>query len=159
MSNQGITIRPANKDDLRSINQVIEKALMTWKLPDRVKRLVLPSYFYDEVDLEHFLIFVAAETDSIIGVASLDTQSQRVEGNYSALLLHGIFIDPARQRSGIGSQLLEHAEDLIREYKVDALIVKVQKDAEEFFKAKGLKKLAVNDPDREYENQYWKLVG
>jgi N-acetylglutamate synthase-like GNAT family acetyltransferase len=159
MSNQGITIRPANKDDLRSINQVIEKALMTWKLPDRVKRLVLPSYFYDEVDLEHFLIFVAAETDSIIGVASLDTQSQRVEGNYSALLLHGMFIDPARQRSGIGSQLLEHAEDLIREYKVDALIVKVQKDAEEFFKAKGLKKLAVNDPDREYENQYWKLVG
>jgi N-acetylglutamate synthase-like GNAT family acetyltransferase len=159
MSNQGITIRPANKDDLRSINQVIEKALMTWKLPDRVKRLVLPSYFYDEVDLEHFLIFVAAEADSIIGVASLDTQSQRVEGNYSALLLHGMFIDPARQRSGIGSQLLEHAENLIREHKVDALIVKVQKDAEEFFKAKGLKKLAVNDPDREYENQYWKLVG
>jgi N-acetylglutamate synthase-like GNAT family acetyltransferase len=159
MSNQGITIRPANKDDLRSINQVIEKALMTWKLPDRVKRLVLPSYFYDEVDLEHFLIFVAVEADSIIGVASLDTQSQRVEGNYSALLLHGMFIDPARQRSGIGSQLLEHAENLIREHKVDALIVKVQKDAEEFFKAKGLKKLAVNDPDREYENQYWKLVG
>ena len=132
---------------------------MTWKLPDRVKRLVLPSYFYDEVDLEHFLIFVAVEADSIIGVASLDTQSQRVEGNYSALLLHGMFIDPARQRSGIGSQLLEHAENLIREHKVDALIVKVQKDAEEFFKAKGLKKLAVNDPDREYENQYWKLVG
>ena len=159
MSNQGLTIRLANKDDLRSINHVIEKALMTWKLPDRVKRLVLPSYFYDEVDLEHLLIFVATETNSIIGVASLDTQSHQVEGGYHALLLHGIFIDPARQRSGIGSQLLEYAEDIILEHKVDALIVKVQKDAEEFFKAKGLKKLSVNDPDREYENQYWKLVG
>lgn len=159
MSSQGLTIRFADKDDLRSINQVIEKALMTWKLPGRVKRLVLPSYFYDEVDLEHFIVFVATENDSIIGVATLDTQSQRVEGGYSALLLHGIFIDPARQRSGIGSQLLEYAEDIASGHKADALIVKVQKDAEEFFKAKGLKKLAVKDPDREYENQYCKLIG
>ena len=159
MSNRSLTIRLANKNDLRSINQVIEKALMTWKLTDRVKRLVLPTYFYNELDLEHFIIFVALESESIIGVGSLDTESQEIEGAYSAMLLHGLFIDPAHQNAGIGGQLLEYAEDLARQQKVDALLVKVQKDAEKFFKAKGLEKLQVKDPYREYENQYWKLVG
>ncbi len=159
MSNRSLIIRLANKNDLRSINQVIEKALMTWKLTDRVKRLVLPTYFYNELDLEHFIIFVALESESIIGVACLDTELQEIEGGYSAMLLHGLFIDPAHQNAGIGGQLLEYAEDLARQHKMDALLVKVQKDAEKFFKAKGMKKLEDIDPYREYENQYWKLVG
>ncbi len=39
-----VPIRPANQADLETINGVIESAVMTWRLPDRVKRLSLPSY-------------------------------------------------------------------------------------------------------------------
>ncbi|WP_245795405.1 hypothetical protein [Thioalkalivibrio denitrificans] len=38
------TLRAGDKSDLPAINAVIERAVMTWRLPDRVKRLSLPRH-------------------------------------------------------------------------------------------------------------------
>ncbi len=44
MQTTDIDIRLAGHADLEAINRVIEVAVMTWDLPDRVKRLSLPAY-------------------------------------------------------------------------------------------------------------------
>ena len=66
-----IDIRPAGQADLEAINRVIEAAVMTWHLPDRVKRLSLPAYRYDSVDLDHLDIVLAEDgRQNIIGIAA-----------------------------------------------------------------------------------------
>jgi N-acetylglutamate synthase-like GNAT family acetyltransferase len=158
MQKQKITIRPANKTDLPAINRVIEKSVMTWQLPERVKRLALPSYRYDELDLQHFSVIVASDDGHIIGVAAWDTEPCQGPNDTKGLLLHGLYVDPQQQRRGIGRQLLASVEAGAREQQADGLLVKVQKDAEDFFSTQGLHRLAVDDPERDYENRYWKAL-
>lgn len=43
MPDEHMTLRPATADDLEAVNRVIENAVMTWDLPDRVKRLASPA--------------------------------------------------------------------------------------------------------------------
>lgn len=160
MRNQKLTIRTADKQDLPAINRIIENAVMSWQLPERVKRLALPSYRYDEIDLQHYQILLAEEEVHIIGVAAWDSEPHKGPGDCAGVLLHGIYVDPEQQRRGIGKQLLQAVEEAIQHSihkpKAEGLLVKVQKDAEDFFRAQGLQRLAVDDPERDYENRYWK---
>lgn len=160
MHNQDITIRAAEKQDLPALNRIIENAVMTWQLPERVKRLALPSYRYDEIDLQHYQILLAEEEGHIIGVAAWDNEPHKGPGDCTGILLHGIYVEPGQQRRGIGKQLLKAVEESIKQSshkpKTEGLLVKAQKDAEDFFRAQGLRRLAVDDPLRDYENRYWK---
>ena len=73
-----IGIRPAGQADLEAINRVIEAAVMTWHLPDRVKRLSLPAYRYDSVDLVHLDIVLAEDSrQNIIGIAAWEQATTR----------------------------------------------------------------------------------
>lgn len=160
MPNQNLTIRTADKQDLPAINRIIESAVMSWQLPERVKRLALPSYRYDEIDLQHFQILLAEEQSHIIGVAAWDNEAHKGPDGCTGVLLHGIYVEPGQQRRGIGKQLLKAVEESIKQSshkpKAEGLLVKAQKDAEDFFRAQGLQRLAVDDPERDYENRYWK---
>ena len=160
MHNQDITTRAAEKQDLPAINRLIENAVMTWQLPERVKRLALPSYRYDEIDLQHYQILLAEEEGHIIGVAAWDNEPHKGPDGCTGVLLHGIYVEPGQQRRGIGKQLLKAVEESIehssQKPKLEGLLVKAQKDAEDFFRAQGLQRLAVDDPERDYENRYWK---
>ena len=71
------------------------------------------------------------------------------------LLLHGLYVDPDQQRHGTGSLLLSAAIIAAREQGYDGLLVKAQVDAEGFFRAKGLRRLAIEDETRDYPNRYW----
>ena len=71
MKRADITLRTARQADLEAINRVIEAAVMTWDLPERVKRLSLPSYRYTSVDFEHFEIVVAEDDrQSMLGIGA-----------------------------------------------------------------------------------------
>ena len=80
---------------------------MTWQLPDRVKRLSLPIYRYDSVDLDHLDIALAKDRrQNIMGIAAweqADTKESPAESKQ--LSLHGIYLDPLHHRQGIGSKL------------------------------------------------------
>jgi hypothetical protein len=43
--------RPATPADLDAVNRVVAQAMLGWSLPERVKRLALPSYLYQPHDL------------------------------------------------------------------------------------------------------------
>ncbi|MEJ2179918.1 MAG: GNAT family N-acetyltransferase, partial [Gammaproteobacteria bacterium] len=103
---QKANLRVAKKDDLDAINAVIEAAVMNWHLPDRIKRLALPSYRYSSIDYEHLEILVAETVDTgIVGVAACEMADPDEVPGQRALLLHGLYVSPEIQHQGIGSQL------------------------------------------------------
>jgi predicted N-acetyltransferase YhbS len=151
------SIRPASKTDLDAINRIIEAAIMTWDLAERVKRLTLPTYKYNEMDLQHLEIVVAEQSGTIVGVAAWE-QANSIDApkGKTALLLHGVYVDPEHHRQGIGSLLFSAAEQAVSKRRLDGLLVKAQKGSEPFYIAQGMRKLAVEDVKREFENRYWK---
>jgi len=70
---QKTNLRAARRRDLDAINAVIEAAVMNWNLPERIKRLALPSYRYTNIDYEHLEILVSEMIDiGIVGVAGCE---------------------------------------------------------------------------------------
>jgi len=158
MPQHRIKIRPANKADLDAINRVIETAVMTWDLPERVKRLSLSSYRYNELDFEHLDMVVAERSSAhVIGIAAWEPADVKdTPAGHTSLLLHGIYVIPAYHRQGIGQQLFQAAEHAVREHHLDGLLVKAQQDANDFFLSMGMSRLPVEDPKRHYANRFWK---
>ena len=153
----GPVVRPAVPGDLDRINVLIGRAVITWALPERVKRLALPIYHYDLQDMEHLRILVAEEgSTALIGVAAWEPAEARdCPQGRRWLLLHGLYVDPDHQGLGLGSRLLAAAASAARDQSYDGLLVKAQADAVGFFQARGLEPLACEDPDRDYPNRFW----
>lgn len=150
-------LRAATSADLDAVNAVVERAVMTWALPERVKRLSLPSYRYSEHDLEMLELVVAEEAGaSIVGVAAWEQASPGdVPPGQIGLLLHGLYVDPVHQHRGIGSGLLDAAVRAARARGLNGLLVKAQADAEAFFLKLGLEKLPVRNSRRDYARRLW----
>jgi predicted N-acetyltransferase YhbS len=152
-----INLRTADKADLAAINRVIERAVQTWNLPERVKRLALPTYLYKEHDLDHLHLVIAEDSAAnVIGVAAWEDAAARdCPQGRRGLLLHGLYVDPDRQHGGTGARLLSAAAAAAREQGYDGLLVKAQADAEGFFSSQGLQQLVVADASRDYPNRFW----
>lgn len=153
-----IQLRQATSGDLPAINRVIDAAVMGWTLPERVKRLALPSYRYDAMDLDHLTILVAeALEDGIVGVAACETANPAdLPEDCVGLLLQGLYVHPRSQGQGIGRQLFRAAEEQVRQGGYDGLLVKAQPDAAVFFQAMGMQGLESRVPARDYPYRYWK---
>jgi N-acetylglutamate synthase-like GNAT family acetyltransferase len=153
-------LRKATTRDLDAINKIIDAAVMTWNLPERVKRLSLPSYHYQSHDLETLEIVLAENSEQqIVGVAAWEPANPGdIPQGQRTLLLHGIYVNPQRYRQGIGRQLLQAAEQAALAKGYSALLVKAQADAAGFFQAQGMQPLEVENEKRDYPHRYWKLI-
>ncbi|MFO7603711.1 MAG: GNAT family N-acetyltransferase [Gammaproteobacteria bacterium] len=155
---QDITLSPANVADLNDINRVIEAAVMTWALPERVKRLSLSSYRYSELDVNYLDMLVAqTATGEIVGIAAWETADpQDLSPGQTAMLLHGIYVAPRYQHQGIGRQLFHAVVEAAKPRHVDGLLVRAQEEARGFFLAQGMELLPVEDSTRHYAHRLWK---
>ena len=112
MTGQAITVQRLTPDStaLDAINCVIESAVLGWDLAERVKRLVLPSYRYTPLDVQHLSFAVARNRqDDIVGVASWEETGAVDSPQIGAtLVLHGLFVAPGHQGRGIGGLLVDH---------------------------------------------------
>ena len=158
MLNQKIKFRNGKISDLDNINTVIKDAIMTWDLPERVKRLSIGSYLYNSLDFEHINFIVAVDVDcNIIGVATWnDADNKDTPSACNAILLHGIYVSPHFHHKNIGTQLIEKINTVAMSGNYKGVLVKAQKDAIGFFISQGMKKLDVENPSRHYENRFWK---
>lgn len=152
-----IRLRQGNADDLDAVNTLIQAAIMTWDLPDRVKRLSLPSYRHDAHDLEHLTLVIAeSKAGEMLGIATWEpAETEDTPESQKGLLLHGIYVDPGHHHEGIGSRLLQAAIEAGSKDDYDGLLVKANKDAQGFFTAKGLQPLPVERPGRDYPYRFW----
>ncbi|MHB1189166.1 GNAT family N-acetyltransferase [Thiobacillus sp.] len=152
-----LQLRQAQAADLPALNGVIERAIATWQLPERVKRLSLPSYRYQAHDLDHLHLVVAEDAEhALVGVAAWEPAGPRgLPAEKRGLLLHGLYVDPSHQHRGIGSRLLDAAAAAARSQGFDGVLVKAQADANGFFAARGLQRLPVTDPARDYPHRFW----
>lgn len=155
-----ITIRPAEIRELDVLNRVVELAIMGWELPERVKRLALPSYRYTAFDLQHMELLLAEGPDkSALGLVAWEqADNQETLAGETAILLHGIFVVPSYQHQGIGSQLLHAVEEAARTANFSGILIKAQSDAIGFFHAQGYSQLQTANPARDYPNRYWKSI-
>ena len=152
-----LSLRPAHRDDLAVLNKVIERAVQTWNLPERVKRLAMSTYLYTEYVLQHVHIELAEDRSAgVVGVAAWEAAATRdCPDGVRGLLLHGLYVDPEKQHRGTGGRLLQAAASAAREQGYAGLLVKAQADAGGFFSSQGLQLLAVKDAGRDYQNRYW----
>lgn len=158
MQTTDIDIRLAGQADLEAINRVIEAAVMTWDLSDRVIRLSLPVYRYDCVDLDHLDIVLAEDRrQNVIGIAAWEqTDAKELPPGNRALSLHGIYVDPSCHQQGIGSKLFRIVEEAACKRGLDGLLVKAQQDANGFFISQGMQHLQAEEPLHQYANRFWK---
>jgi GNAT superfamily N-acetyltransferase len=158
----GITIGTPEAADLPAINTLVEAALMTWRLPERVKRLVLPSYRYGETDRRHlgFALARAIVDDEIRGVAAWEPANpQDCPVARSGLLLHGLYVAPQHQHQGIGARLLRTALQAAAAGGFDGLLVRAQRDAETYFAGQDFRRLPIDDGERDFAGRFWRAVG
>lgn len=154
-----VVLRPGAPGDLDAANAVILRAIRTWGLPERVKRLSEPLYVYSPADLHTLGLVLAERGGEVVGVAAWEPASRDdTPDGRSGLLLHGIYVDPHAWASGVGARLLEAARRAARERGLDGVLVKAQRGAEGFFLARGLERLAVRDPARDYPYRLWTPV-
>jgi len=151
-----VALRPARAADLPAVNAVIEAAVATWDLPERVKRLALPSYRYAAHDLDHLTVWVATDPDGrIVGVAAWEPAPPADCPRAPCLLLHGLYVHPAAQGRGIGRALLERAVAAARGGPFAGLLVRAQPEAAGFFARQGLTRLPADATGPRYAHRYW----
>ena len=131
---QGLNVHKAELQELDAINRLIERAVATWNLPERVKRLALPTYRYTPLDLQTLTILAGYRGATLVGVAAWEAvESDALPG----LALHGLYVDPQWWGRGIGTALLARVEQSARERGFARLTVKAQPGATKFFLRHG----------------------
>lgn len=148
--------RDGHEPDLLAVNALIAAAIDTWNLPARVKRLALPVYRYTPEDLGHLTLRVVEATAGIIAVAAWEPADPRdLPGPGSGVLLHGLYVHPARHRRGLGTKLLADGARAARDGGHDGILVRAQADAESFFRNRGFERLPIRDQARDYAARLW----
>jgi GNAT superfamily N-acetyltransferase len=143
--------------DLPAVNAVIEAAVMGWALPERVKRLALPTYRYNAADLEHlvFALARAAADGRVLGVAAWEAADPAsCPAGKNGLLLHGLYVRPESQRAGVGRALVRVVLQAAAAAGHTGVLVRAQRDAEDFFAHQGFARLPAGDND--YAGRFWK---
>ena len=160
MVHETISLRKAKISDLAAINKIIDNAIITWDIPERVRRLSLPSYQYSPHDLDTLELLVAENSQQeITGLAAWEKADPRdAPPGKNALLLHGLYVDPEFHHQGIGQKLYYAAEQAAVKQGFDGLLVKAQSNATGFFKAQGMEALTVQNESRDYMHRYWKSI-
>lgn len=130
-------IEPVLMSDLTAASAVIERAVMNWPLPEKLRRASIAVLRYGGVDLDHFEIFACRSKTSTIGVLALDFYRGGPDGRQRDVLLHGLYIDPLFQHQGLGKKLVAFAERLAGLRFRDEMTIKAERVSCAFFERCG----------------------
>jgi GNAT superfamily N-acetyltransferase len=140
--------------DLDCINHVVAAAIMSWPMPERVKRLSVPVLSYDSEDFKHYRFAVYRDADQIQGVAAWNSEEPIATKLGAGRLLHGLYIYPDFQGRGLGRTLMAAVLAEAVALGADGLVVKAERPSIGFFEQCGLQPLPAAGPT-DYPYQFW----
>lgn len=145
-------------DRLNAVNRVIEEAVETWGVADRVRRLALPTLLYDEVDLRHmrFLLLDDSEGEAVAFATWEDFGETGEAHSTRHLRLHGLYVLPHWQRRGLGSSLLEFVCLRAGMQGIDGILVRAWREAEAFFRRHGFETCVEPQSPESYSWLLWR---
>ena len=126
-----VAVRLANRDDAPAITSVINAAFRQaegfFVAEDRID-------LRGVVDLLSSGAFLLSEKDeSLLGCVYIELPTDRSSGNCERAYLGLLSVDPERQQSGLGSFLMEAAEDYAKGLGATSMDIKVVSVREELF--------------------------
>ena len=155
------TAHEAAPTDLPQINAVIQSAITTWHLPERVRRLTAPLFEVDVTDMRDGQWLVTKNQDhEVTGVAHWTRAigGDLPDKHRRAAIVHSLYVKPDAQHRGLGTALLGFIERAAREESFTALVVRAQRDAEGFFTANGFRPLRPEPDGVTYPRGLWRPV-
>jgi GNAT superfamily N-acetyltransferase len=144
--------------DLDCINHVVAAAIMSWPMPERIKRLSVPVLSYDSEDFKHYRFAVYRDADQIQGVAAWNSEEPIATKLGAGRLLHGLYIYPDFQGRGLGRTLMAAVLAEAVALGADGLVVKAERPSIGFFEQCGLQPLPAAGPT-DYPYQFWYELG
>jgi GNAT superfamily N-acetyltransferase len=149
-----IVLRDLDPSDLAEANSVIAAAIQTWDMAPRVKRLALASHQYQAHDFQHLAFVGAFEGDTLLGLIAMEPGApSAATGARPLMLIHGLYVIPDRHGTGIGSRLVDMAASMSRDQRFAGLMVRAEKRAKTFFRARGFTPLPIEDEQRDYPHR------
>lgn len=145
-------------EDLDTINQVIDDAVMSWPLSERNKRLSVPILRYDQQDFKEYRFLLGKDAGHVVGVAAWNAQTLLSTPSGNGHLLHGLYIASAYQGRGFGTLMMRKVLLLSEMKGADGLLVKAQRPSVTFFEHLGMGLLRAENPN-DYPYQFWAQKG
>ena len=153
-------VRIVGRMDLPAINAIVEQAVASWDVTERVKRLAMPDYQYRREDMDHMWLLAAQAKDGKLwGFAALEeADSAELPAPGPGLLMHGLFVQPAFMRAGIGTHLLRVGAGVAKTLGYKGMLVKSVRQSRRFFERNGLLALRA-EKATDYPYRYWLALG
>jgi len=155
-----ISVHEATASDLHTVNGIITESIVSWGLPDRVRRLATPSLTYNESDLKHMsVIFLINADGSGIAMAAWEEASGLdVPENTKEFLIHGLYVVPACQQRGLGTRLIELVANRISHRKSGGMTVRAWRDSVAFFLSRGFAPIKPDSSTDTYPQRLWRSL-
>ena len=153
-------VRIVGRMHLPAINAIVEQSVASWDATERVKRLAVPRYQYRREDMDHMWFMAAEASDGkLLGFTALEEAvSADVPALGTGLLMHGLYVEPARMGSGIGTHLLRAGAGVADALGYDGMLVKSVRQSRRFFERCGLRALRA-EKATDYPYRYWLAFG
>lgn len=110
-------IRPLKADDLPAVKAIIDACEL---FPSEMLDEMVAAFFGEEPCQEFWLVFDPPEAEGMPVAVAYCAQERMTEGTWNQLL---IAVHPEHQGQGIGTQLMQATEGVLREHKQNLLLV------------------------------------
>ncbi len=137
------SIRPLEENDKDVIRTILKDAQMFRDDEIEVAIEVIDEYLDDPVESDYWSYVTVDERNKVAGFAVIGPNPMTI-GTFD---LYWIVVDQSRQRKGVGSQLLEFAEERVIEHKGRLIIAETSSKplylrTRNFYKQQGYSELA-----------------
>ena len=129
-------IRAPDIRELPALSELCMRSKAVWGYDAAFMKACRAELTFDPRDLVTSRIAVAAQGDSLVGVAQVKIAGAEAD-------LQKLFVEPAALRGGVGRALFDWATDAARQMGASRMIIEADPDAAPFYRRLGARDVGV----------------
>jgi GNAT superfamily N-acetyltransferase len=129
-------IRAPDVRELPALSELCMRSKAVWGYDAAFMKACRAELTFDPRDLVTSRIAVAAQGDSVVGVAQVKISGAEAD-------LQKLFVEPAALRGGVGRALFDWATEAAREMGASRMIIEADPDAAPFYRRLGARDVGV----------------